>query len=247
MESAVISTLWIFLALSILGRPAASPNAVACPVGGQPGVYSKLSTYLCFQDLQTGRRHLDVASPNEQVHYVINGDHGRFYLRGRAIGKRFSVGRDEEIIWSPDSKAIITTLSFGSAGPTSAGVAYVNEERLGSLPDVTQEIRRGFALRHPKLECADNANVAGLGWMHDSTTALFVAQIPPIPDCGRTWGYFDVYAVSVRTGRIVGVYPMAEALMRFKRLLGPGVRRDVPEPGAPGSPPRRAHPHFRRA
>ena len=92
-----------------------------------------------------------------------------------------------------------------------------------------QEIRRGFALRHPKLECADNANVAGLGWMHDSTTALFVAQIPPIPDCGRTWGYFDVYAVSVRTGRIVGVYPMAEALMRFKRLLGPGVRRDVPE------------------
>jgi hypothetical protein len=105
---------------------------------------------------------------------------------------------------------------------------YVNEHSR-QTPNIAKSIEKRFESSHGRLECADNSNVVGLGWSDDSRTAFFMAQVPQITDCGRTWGYFDVYAISVPTGRIVGVYPMAEALMRFKRLLGPGVRRDVPE------------------
>lgn len=58
---------------------------------------------------------------------------------------------------------------------------------------------------------------------------LLVAEIPTTPQCGNDWGYFDVYVISIPEGKIVHVYPMAEALTRFKSFLGQGLRRDVPK------------------
>ena len=220
--------VWLLLALS--GFQGSLPQGTAgCPKDGQPGVYSRYSIYLCFQNFDTGQRHLDILSPNGIVRYVIDGHEGRFYVQTQAVGERFLVGNDEEFIWSPDSRAGIITMSFGASGPTKSEIDYVYQKPNVNAPAVTRIIQKSFAVRHPKLECSDSANVAGLGWTDDSKNALFVAEIPPTPDCGDAWGYFDVYVVSIPGRKIVHVYPMAEALTRFKRFLGPGLRRDVPK------------------
>jgi hypothetical protein len=212
----------------MFGHSAAFSGGVACPVAGQPGIYSKLSTFLCFQDFETGQRHLGIASPDGLVQYVIDGEDGRFYVRGRPTGQQLMVGNDGEIIWSPDSKAIIRTNSFGAAGPTIADVEYIETKRADRSLDITGEIRQSFATRYRGVECAHNVNVAGLGWERGSTEALFVAQIAPIPDCGTDWGYFDVYVVAVPQAKILRIYPMAVAIRRFGNLLGSGLRRQVP-------------------
>lgn len=220
--------LWLLLALSTFTGPLPQASN-ACPVGGQPGVFSKYSVELCFQDPDT--RHLDIPSPNGSARYVVNGDHGQFYVRGKAVGKQLLVGNDEEWIWSPDSQAIISTMCFSAEGVCSAGVGYIDGRASPVVPDVMQPIRRSFVSRHPrraKLACGDAVDVGGLGWL-DNSQALFLSQIASSPHCGDDWGYFDVYIMSFPGGKILRVYPMAEALKRFRRFLGPGLRRNVPK------------------
>lgn len=223
-----MSLLSILLALTSLGWPAQSA-AMNCPVGGSAGDYSKNAIELCFQDFAAGQRHLNIPSPDGSARFVVDGDMGQFYARGRAVGPPWDIANVEELIWSPDSRAVIATVSFGAAGPTSADFGYIDDQK-SNLPEpaVTPMIQRSFAARHPRLECGDNINVGGLGWVDDAKEALFVAEIPAIPDCGHDWGYFDVYVISFPEGKIVRIYPMAEALTRFKRLLGQGLRLDVP-------------------
>lgn len=223
--------LWFLLLLS--GFQAPVPHASNdCPVGGQPGVYSKYSVELCFQNFDKGERHLDILSPDGSARLVVDGDKGQFYMGRRAVGEHLLVGNDEEWIWSPDSRAVMTTMCFSAEGMCSAGVGYINNLD-SEVPDVTPMIRRSFVARHPtraKLACGDidDIVVAGLGWQ-DSDKALFTAQIASSPQCGDDWGYFDVYVISFPEGKILSVYAMHEALKRFKRFLGPGLRRDVPK------------------
>ncbi len=202
-------------------------KATNCPVGGQPGIDSTKGVQLCFQDPDTDKRHLRLVSPNPEISYVVDGYHGQFYVRGRPVGEQFLVGGAEEFIRSPDGRAAIITSWFGGAGPGYAEIDYANEHSR-QTPNIAKPIKKRFESSHRRLECADNPNVVGLGWSADSRTAFLMAQTPEITDCGRTWGYFDVYAVSIPAGKTLAAYPMAEALVRFRQLLGPGVRRDVP-------------------
>lgn len=223
--------------LLLFGFQASVPRVSnGCPASGQPGVDSRYGIVLCFQDFDAGKRRLDIPSPDGSARYIINGDKGQFYVRGRAVGEQFLVGNDEELIWSPDSRAVITTLIFGAAGPTTAGVDYVDQKVPADLdnPALTPLIQRNFVTRHAqraRLACgeADDINVGGLGWTNDSRRALLVGEIGPTQRCGDDWGYFDVYVVSFPQGKVLQAYPMAEALKRFKRFLGPGLRRDVPK------------------
>lgn len=223
--------LWFLVLMSGFQTPV--PRASnGCPASGQPGVYSRYGIVLCFQDFGAGQRHLDIPSPDGSARYVVNGDTGQFYVAGKSVGGSEGVANDEELIWSPDSRAVITTICFSAEGMCSAGMGYIDGRASPVVPDVTQPIRRSFVSRHPeraKLACGyiDDIDVGGLGWL-DSKKALFTAQIASSPHCGDDWGYLDVYVISFPEGKILGVYAMHEALKRFKRFLGPGLRRDVP-------------------
>jgi hypothetical protein len=223
---------WILLALLGSGTHPRQ-NSMSCSEAGQPGVFSKYSTELCFQDIETQQRHLEIASPDGTARYVVNGDEGQFYVRGKAIGSRYLVGNDEDLIWSPDSHAVITTICFSAEGMCSSDVSYIDGRAKPLTPAVTRTIRHSFVSRHPArshLACgsAGDIVVAGLGWL-DNDRPLFTAQIASSPRCGDDWGYFDVYVLSFPQGKILHVYPMPEALKRFTRFLGPGLRRDVPK------------------
>ena len=218
--------LWFLVGLIGFFHPL---TAVAgCPKSGQPGVYSKQSIRLCFQNFDNGQRFLEILSPDQSVTLVIKGDEAELSIAGHSVGS-FPASRDQEVLWSPDSRALIVTSSFGASGPTAAYVKPVPGKGLPEMPDPTAAIRRNFAYQHHGVECSELVNVGGLGWIDGSRNALFVAQIPSTPECGNDWGYFDVYVISNPKGKIVRVYRMAVALMHFKSFLGPSLRRDVPK------------------
>lgn len=216
---ALISCLLILPSLAF-ARP-------ACPKGGRPGEYSNEALLLCFQDIDTGQRILKIPSPDMDVNLFVHGDKATVQVAGRTVGN-FPASIDQEVLWSPDSRALIVTSTFGASGPAAAYVYAVPGRGLPEVPDPTTEIRKAFADRHRRVECSDSVNVAGLGWADGSREALLIAQIPTTPHCGDSWGYFDVYALSVPEAKIIHLYPMAQALKRFRRLLGPRLRRDVP-------------------
>lgn len=219
--------LWLLLALSGFHGPLPQASA-GCPKGGQPGQYSKYSIELCFQNVDTGQRSLQIFSPDRSVTLIVKGDEAELQIAGRNVGS-FPASSDQEVLWSADSRALVVTSSFGASGPTAAYVKAVPGKGLPDVPDPTSLIRTNFAHRHYGVECSEAVNVGGLGWMNGSRNVLLVAQIPTTPECGDGWGYFDVYVISVPQGKIVHVYPMAEALTRFKKFFGPGLRRDVPK------------------
>lgn len=198
-----------------------------CSLAGQkPGEYSQISTQLCFQDWGGNQRHLRIASPDGSVALVVEGEVGKLEENGRPIGESFPVSRDEEWIWSPDSRAVIVTTILGNSGPTGADITFVRSGPKVSN-DLDKAIKQDFAVHHPRLLCSNDPNVAGLGWLgNDSTKALLVAEIQPV-HCEPSDGYFEAYIVSVRDRRILRRFSMRETIHRFRKLLGPTLLNDI--------------------
>src|SRR3974390_2170378 len=107
MTRIFFSTL-LFLLIS--ASTAGAANLPDCPTSGSPGFrLSKISTNLCFQDRDNKNRHLYVPSPDGSVVLAVDGYEGKFVKNGKMVGEPFRVAEDEDIIWSPDSTAIMIT------------------------------------------------------------------------------------------------------------------------------------------
>ena len=187
--------------------------------------YSNVAVDLCFQDGKTGERHLRIVSPGGAIVLVVDGDHGQLYAHGKSLGAKFTIMPDEQWIWSPDSRAVITTISLGAEGPVSSGISFVSDTP--KVPDIMDEIRKDFATRHPNDRCRNDINVGGLTWLEGSGRAVLVAEVPSSGLCMENGGYFDAYVVSVPEGRIVAWYPMKEVVKRWHSILGPLLRVDI--------------------
>jgi hypothetical protein len=215
----------VLLSNGVLENPSKVP---VCPKPGlKPGDFSQVSVYLCFQNEDAESRHLQIPSPDQSVFLVVDGEDAKFYANGHEIRHPILVGRDEEIIWSPDSRALIFTLSLGAAGPVLAGIPFLDEELDSKEPNITKIIKKSFAARHPTDPCWKGANVGGLGWLEGSRKAVLIAEIPPSPQCEDTGGYFNAYVVSLPEGRIVKRYSMKQAIRRWHKLLGQRLRDDI--------------------
>jgi hypothetical protein len=220
--------LALLLLVLVSPFPSFSPDGAGCPVSGQkPGYYSELSVSLCFQDFDAGRRHLVIPSPDGSIELIVDGQDGSFHTREHTVIRTFATTRDEEIVWSPDSQALIFTQNWGAAGPAFAGIGFVHEDRHPEMLNISQAIRRDFAARHPDKNCHGDANVGGLTWLDGSGKAVLVAEIPPTPGCRPDGGYFDTYVVTVPEGSMVARYLMHESVKRWKRILGPTLRDDL--------------------
>lgn len=215
----------LILIVGILWSTCCSGSQV-CPKDGRPGEFSSAGRSLCYQNIDQGQRHLEVPSPDHSLLLVVDGENAKVNANEQTLNS-FTVARDEEVIWSPDSRAILFTVSFGAAGPVSADFDSIRHPRVSGAPSVTDEIRRDFTSRHTRGKCYAEANVAGLSWLDDSRTAVFVAEVPPSPQCENAGGYFEAYVVSVSNGNIVKRYSMKETTMRWRKLFGKRLLDDI--------------------
>jgi hypothetical protein len=197
-----------------------------CPKDGTRGQFSNAARDLCFQNIDQGKRHLEIPSPDHSLLLVVDGENAKVKANGRPI-RSFTVARDEEVIWSPDSKALIFTASLGAAGPVSADFDSIHQPRVSVGPNLAEEIRKDFSSRHLGDTCYTQANVAGLSWFHDSKAAVFVAEVPPSPQCEKSGGYFDAYVISFPYGRIVKRYSMKEAIAHWRKAFGKRLVDDI--------------------
>lgn len=199
-----------------------------CPPQGHVGNFSRLSVDLCFEDVENERRHLEIASPDHSLRLVVDGRDGEAYAQGQKVGQPIGIMREEEVIWSPDSRAILFTLSFGAAGPISADFRAIRNPSLAdNRPSVTQTIRADFASRHSKDRCHQEPNIAGLTWLDGSGKAVFVAEVPPSPQCEKDGGYFEGYVVSFQNGEILERLSMKKTIQRWHKVLGSRLQDDI--------------------
>jgi hypothetical protein len=192
-----------------------------CTLAGQkPGYYSRLGVVLCFQDSERGMRHLEVPSPDGTVTLRVDGSQGSFFEKGRQTGPAFTVAADEEVVWSSDSKALLTTVSLGGLGPAKTGVLYVHADS-ASLPDLTKLVQDDFAARHKGKPCNQNVNVGALTWEEKTTRAVLVAEVPSSSACGAMMGHFEAYELSLPDGKILARYTMEKTIQKWRTLLPP--------------------------
>jgi hypothetical protein len=218
---------WLLLALGNLLIASQSLDN-GCPMQGRAGGFSRLSVDLCFQDFENERRQLEIPSPDQSLRLVVNGMDGQVYAQDRKVGPSIGIVNDEEVIWSPDSRAILFTLSFGAAGPVSAAFSGVRgASAADNETSVTQTIRADFASHHSKNRCHAEANVGGLAWLDGSRKAVFVAEVPPSPQCEKDGGYFEGYVVSFPDGSILERYSMKETIRRWRGVLGSRLEDDI--------------------
>jgi len=211
----------LFIGLLLIGAASTIGRPSTCRKDGQrPGYYSRRGIILCFQDIDSQKRHLEIPSPDGSIILTVDGNEGTFKLNGKQIGQSFSVPVDAEIIWSPDSQFIINTMSLGGLGPVTAGISYVVPGR-PEIPDVTIPIQKDFAAHHSGSPCTKKVNVGGLTWEKDSRTAVLLAEVPASSACGSLMGYFEAYEVSVPEGKILARHDNRETIKRWRKVLTP--------------------------
>jgi hypothetical protein len=155
------------------------------------------------------------------VTFVVEGYEGRFIKNGKEVGEPIYVYDDCEVLWAPDSSAIIRTHSLGGLGPVYAWVFYVQPEPNLKVPDVSKRIREDFASRYPGNACAKDVNVGALAWEDGSNRAVLVAQVPDTTRCGNLRGHFDSYVVSIPNGIILARSSQEETIQRWHSVLSP--------------------------
>jgi hypothetical protein len=211
--------------VSLSATPSAQERP--CPITGEkPGMYSRLGTILCFQDVDAKRRHLEIPSPDGSILLLVDGTTEKVIKDGRQLGPSFDIGIEEtDVIWSPNSRAMITTLSLGGLGPVSAGISYISDGLHPEVPSINKLIQKDFALRHSDGPCSKNVNVAGLSW-EDSDKVVFIVEVPSSSSCGKMMGYFEAYVVSIPGGKIVARYSHKQTVKRWRSILAPPMLDD---------------------
>jgi hypothetical protein len=217
------AAVWL-LQLSSAFPVVARSQQQGCPkVGQRHGAYSNLSVTLCFQDADKGARHLEIASPNGAIQLVVDGNEGKFTQNGESIGGPFLIANDSEIIWSPDSRAILLTFRLGGLGPVKTGVLYVHPEASPNASDITKLIQKEFFSRHPDGFCSKDVNVGALSWDNSSQKAVLIAEVPSSSSCGDMLGYFEAYEVAIPEGRVLARYSQKDTVKRWRKILAPDI------------------------
>ncbi len=198
----------------------ARPPQHGCPKGGtHGGIYSKLGVALCFQNVERDQRHLEILSPNASVSLIIDGYQGKFVQNGGQIGNTFEVASDSQVIWSPDSRAVLLTFSLGGLGPVKTGILYVHPDAVAGTPDLTSLVQKNFAAHHSSEPCAKDVNVGALSWSADSQHVILIAAVPSSSSCGASMGNFEAYDVSPQNGQVLAWYSEKDAIRKWRKIL----------------------------
>jgi len=170
---------------------------------------------------------VSVTSPNGESTAVASHDDDRdtFAIEvSGALGEgRFQVasGPNQEMMWSPDSKALFVTAdNGGTVGTYELTVVGLNHGRLVRR-DLSPWLARLFG--HP-VRCFDpeTPNVAGVTWIGDAHHLLVAVQIQRHSNCDGMGG-FKTYEIDPFQPRLLARYGQIESKRRFASALGPAL------------------------
>jgi hypothetical protein len=202
MRLAVRTITVIAVVFIASGVPISASNLPNCPTSGHPGFrLSKVSTNLCFQDLNNKYRHLYLPSPDGSVLLIVDGYEGRFVKNGKTLGQLFRVAEDEDIIWSPDSTAMMVTMHL-DMDLFSTNLAYTDPKR-SPPPDITTLVQKDYASRHPCVTSSQSVAILGLSWQKGSRQAVLVALLPESCSGDDRTDNFDAYVIAIPEGAIL--------------------------------------------
>jgi len=208
----------IVIVVGLLTTPCAL-TCQRCPDRGwTAGRWSKLAVMPC--DIGTLSPTFALEAPNKRVALIIRQD--KIFFRddtGNISSREMLAYRPgDELLWAPDSKAVILSYCLGAAGPCKSVVSSTGGR---DEPSVTEIVQERFASGHRDDSCFAGANVGALKWAHDSTEAVFVAQVELSPECAtHHQGYFETFTVSLGESRIVAQSGMRASINKWKSIMG---------------------------
>jgi len=218
-------TMWFLLTCLI--------RAERCPNTGQrPGDWSRLAVVVC-EDAKN-QMHLKMASPDGQKVLTVLGDDldGEVFVESVVKADRRSLWAarpGEEVLWSPDSKAIVVTICFGASGPCKVWITSDNESAPDNEDwDMSTVVIDAFSTDHKGDDCYTWANVGALTWEDGSERIVLIAEVPPSPECqGHNEGYFEAFEVSLSQRKVLSRFNMQQTIQRWRDMFGKGLRSDI--------------------
>jgi hypothetical protein len=131
-------------------------------------------------------------------------------------------GFSAEVLWSPDSEAFGVTQTEGGGGiGIRAYLFFVDQSNLRRV-DLFRTVEKEFRIPG-RCEVPVPPNSALVTWVHGSDRVLVVAEVVPVSIC-ECQGTYVLYEVGVAGLRIYNVYGQADAMRRFRPLLGRELR-----------------------
>jgi hypothetical protein len=223
-RSLLLILLWV-LGLQAHARPAAEIRNWFTPRGD--GHFSAVAQGVC--EKLPAEANVEILSPNHMRKIVTRpspeGD--TVVLAVDEDGREFVIKTDgwscPEIGWSPTSALFFVTYSDGGA----VGTYHISTYRIsaGNIKriDLATAVRRDFQSRYPKCFEPEEPNIFGVAWSADSTKLLVAAEVLPHSNCDDM-GTFNLYAVAVSNGAIIGRFSQMAAKASLYNVLGPELR-----------------------
>lgn len=202
-------------------------RAERCPKSGErPGYWSKFAVAVCGHGT-TNQMHLQMRSPDGTKLLFAKGEgfEGTFYLKSGDQGtpqELFGAREGDEVLWSPDSKAVALTTCFGANGPCRADTT-LDDDTFSPF----EIVQKTFTAGHEDDECYTGANVGALTWEDGSDKIVLIAQVPNLNCDGHNPGYFEAFVVSFSERKVISRYNMQETTHRWHGVFGKGMRDDI--------------------
>jgi hypothetical protein len=161
---------------------------------------------------------------------------------GRFLGEIQPVGEAEnEITWSPDSKAFFINGSDNSYTENPVAFHYLDDPNLGPGYDtdaVARDMVRSFPpckVKNPSETCGEEAanpkdfiNAVGIDWIRGSSRVVVMAEVPCSTYMGGVMCQVLGYELSMPSGKIVRRMEPKEFAQRWQRSMAWTFR--IPEP-----------------
>jgi hypothetical protein len=143
----------------------------------------------------------------------ISNENGKFPV---PIGKEVNA----EVIWSPNSAALLVTFSdAGAVGQYHALIYRIGKSGI----TVTEPVPDGRRLL--KFHCLTSGapNVGGIKWGDDSKSIWLAVEVPAVSDC-EAMGTFRAFELDVATGQVLKEISQFEGKRELADFIGYELR-----------------------
>ena len=193
------------------------------PAGAGDDVSGRWSTRAVPLSSSDPNRRIVVSAPDTQNIAIVEGWRLNVGVRGkiRHPAQDVGIGSLAELLWSPDSKAIVVTQSDGGAVGTWGVTVFVLKPRRVVVIDPSKEAVRRFKTRYTCME-PEEPNIGAVAWSQGSKLLVLAAEVPPhssCPEMGKVMGY----VVAIPTGEVVRDMSPDALKMEWASWLGPRI------------------------
>ncbi len=195
----------------------------------------------CRSDLPVKCPALRIPSPDHEsfveVQYrkVSSGDGGWFSFVELGVTRKDGTSTgiaqrgliEDEVLWSPDSKAVLINGSDGAEGPQYLYVYHLGEP--GSRPLDVATAQKGMRTSFPPCKAkyapkdcalaAEDINVIAVDWTHGSSAVVVMAEMPCSSSVGGIRCQVLGYELEVSTDKILRRMEPKEFAARWQHSM----------------------------